>query len=170
MLKVDLRRRDMSSEGKKASIQLTLVSQKLVDLIERNAAELTNSWLADIRKDPNTLTYRQFDRTAVYERAFRVFSQLGKWISHETSKEEVARDYRALGDERRREGFALSEVIQALILIRRNVWRKIMEEGLLDSTYDLYQAIELNNRVSLFFDRAIFYTACGYEQKKCAGD
>ena len=160
----------MSTEGKKDSIHLTLVSQKLVNLIERNAAELTNSWLADIRKDPNTLTYRHFDPKAVYERAFRVYSQLGKWVSHETSKDEVARDYRALGEERRREGFALSEVIQALILIRRNLWRKIMEEGLLDSTYDLYQAIELNNRVSLFFDRAIFYTACGYEQKECAGD
>jgi len=160
----------MSTEGKKDSIHLTLVSQKLVNLIERNAAELTNSWLADIGKDPNTLTYRHFSPKAVYERAFRVYSQLGKWISHETSKDEVARDYRALGEERRREGFALSEVIQALILIRRNLWRKIMEEGLLDSTYDLYQAIELNNRVSLFFDRAIFYTACGYEQKECAGD
>ena len=160
----------MGTEGKRASIHHTLVSQKLVDLIERNATDLTNSWLADIRKDPNTLTYRHFDPDAVYQRAFRVFSQLGKWISHETSKEEVARDYRALGEQRRQEGFALSEVIQALILIRRNLWRKIMEEGLLDSTYDLYQAIELNNRVSLFFDRAIFYTACGYEHKKCAGD
>jgi len=160
----------MSIEGKKASLHLTSVSQKLVDLIERNAADLTNSWLADIRKDPNTLTYRRFDREAIYERAFRVFSQLGKWVSHETSKEEVARDYRALGEQRRREGFALSEVIQALILIRRNLWRKVMEEGLLDSTYDLYQAIELNNRVALFFDRAIFFTACGYEKKKCAED
>jgi len=160
----------MGTEGKRASIHHTLVSQKLVDLIERNATDLTNSWLADIRKDPNTLTYRHFDPDAVYQRAFRVFSQLGKWISHETSKEEVARDYRALGEQRRQEGFALSEVIQALILIRRNLWRKVMEEGLLDSTYDLYQAIELNNRVALFFDRAIFYTACGYEQKKCAED
>lgn len=160
----------MSPEGKKTSIHLTPVSQKLVDLIERNATDLTNAWLADIHKDPNTITYRHFDPKAVYTRAFRVYSQLGKWISHETSKEEVARDYRALGDERRREGFALSEVIQALILIRRTLWRKVMEEGLLDTPYDLYQAIELNNRVSIFFDRAIFYTACGYEQKKCPDD
>jgi hypothetical protein len=160
----------MSSEGKKASFQLTPVSQKLVDLIERNADDLTKSWLADINKDPNTLTYRHFDSAQIYGRAFRVYSQLGKWISHETSKEEVARDYKALGDERRQEGFALSEVIQALILIRRNLWRKVMDEGLLDTTYDLYQAIELNNRISLFFDRAIFYTACGYEQKRCAAE
>ena len=158
----------MSPEGKKVSIHLTPVSKKLVDLIERNAAELTNAWLADIRKDPNTLTYRHFDPEAAYTRAFRVYSHLGKWISQETSKEEVARDYLELGAERCREGFALSEVIQALILIRRNLWRKVMEEGLLDTPYDLYQAIELNNRVSLFFDRAIFYTACGYEKKRSA--
>ena len=50
----------MSPEGKKASIRLTPVSQKLVDLIERNADELTNSWLADIRKDPNTLDLSSF--------------------------------------------------------------------------------------------------------------
>lgn len=160
----------MSTEGKKASIQLTLVSQKLVDLIERNAADLTNSWLADIHKDTSMHTYHHFNHAALYERAFRVFSQLGKWVSHETSKEDVAKDYTALGAERRREGFALSEVIQALILIRRNLWRKIMEEGLLDTTHDLYQAIELNNRVALFFDRAIFYTVCGYEQKQRAVD
>jgi len=160
----------MSPEGKKASIHLTPVSQKLVDLIERNADELTNCWLADIHKDPNTSTYHHFDQSAVYTRAFRVYSHLGKWISQETSKEEVARDYQELGAERCREGFALSEVIQALILIRRNLWRKVMEEGLMDTAYDLYQAIELNNRVSLFFDRAIFYTACGYEKKRRASD
>ncbi len=39
-----------------------------------------------------------------------------------------------------------------------------MDEGLLDTTYDLYQAIELNDRVTLFFDRAIFFTAVGYER------
>jgi hypothetical protein len=160
----------MSTEGKKTSFHHTPVSQKLVDLIERNAADLTNSWLAEIRKETSMLTYQHFDQAALYERAFLVFSQLGKWISHETSKEDVAKDYTALGAARRREGFALSEVIQALILIRRNLWRKVMEEGLLDTTYDLYQALELNNRVALFFDRAIFYTACGYEQKKCAVD
>ena len=68
------------------------------------------------------------------------------------------------GAQRRKEGFALSEVIQALFLIRRTLWRKIMDEGLLDTTYDLYQAIELNDRVTLFFDRAIFFTAVGYER------
>jgi len=140
------------------------VLTRLVELIEQNAAELTNSWLAQMHRDANLPTYHRFDRPELYDRAFRVYSHLGKWISRETSKEEIARDYIALGAQRRKEGFALSEVIQALFLIRRTLWRKIMDEGLLDTTYDLYQAIELNDRVTLFFDRAVFFTAVGYER------
>ena len=141
------------------------VSQKLVELIERNAAELTNNWLADVRKELSLSSYHRFDNIELYNRAFRVYSQLGRWISRETTKDDIARDYMALGAERRKEGFSLSEIIQALILIRRNLWKKILEEGLLDTTLDLYQAIELNNRVMLFFDRAIYYTAVGFEEK-----
>jgi hypothetical protein len=132
----------------------TSVLPRLVDLIERNAAELTTNWLAQIRKDTSLPTYHGFDSIELYSRAFRVYSQLGKWISRETTKEEIARDYIALGAQRRKEGFSLSEIIQALFLIRRT----------LDTTYDLYQAIELNDRVTLFFDRAIFFTAVGYER------
>lgn len=141
------------------------VSQRLVDLIERNATELTNAWLEDIRKEVRLPTYHRFGNVELYERAYRVYSQLGKWISRETSREEIARDYMELGSERRKEGFALAEIIRALILIRRNLWKKVMTEGLLDTTLDLYQAIEMNNQVTLFFDRAIYYTAVGYESK-----
>jgi hypothetical protein len=143
----------------------TQVSQKLVDLIEHNATELTNAWLEDVRKEVSLPTYHRFGNIELYERAFRVYSQLGKWISRETTKEEIARDYMELGAERKKEGFALAEIIRALILIRRNLWKKVMTEGLLDTTLDLYQAIEMNNRVTLFFDRAIYYTAVGYEKE-----
>jgi hypothetical protein len=118
-----------------------------------------------VRQEASLTTYHSHDDIKLSERAYRVFSQLGKWISRETTREDVARDYMALGAQRREEGFALSEIIRALILIRRNLWRKVMDEGLLDTSYDLYQAIELNDRVTLFFDRAIFYTALGYEKK-----
>ena len=155
----------MDSEAKiRHATHSVSVLTRLVELIERNAEELTNSWLAQTRHDPSLPTYQRFDQPELYERAFRVYSHLGKWISRETSKEEIARDYIALGAKRRKEGFALSEVIQALFLIRRTLWKKVMDEGLLDTTYDLYQAIELNDRVTLFFDRAIFFTAVGYER------
>jgi len=141
-----------------------LISQKLVELIERNADSLAKEWLADVQKHADTPTYHKFNPEELYRRSYAVYSQLGKWISYETTRAEIADYYMALGKQRRREGFALSEVIQALIITRRHVWLKVSSEGLLDTALELLRAMELSNRVVLFFDRAIFYTAMGYEK------
>ena len=139
------------------------MSDKLVELIEKNAKQLSINWLSDVRKHPDTPTYHKYNEEELYNRAFDVYSRLSKWISRETSKEEIYKHYFAIGIKRRKEGFALSEVIQALIITRRHIWIKVMSEGFLDTALDMYKALELNNRVILFFDRAIHYTALGYE-------
>jgi len=141
-----------------------LVSEKLVTLIEQNADSLTKEWLEDIRKHPDTPMYQKFNPTELYRRCYTVYSQLGKWLSHETPKQEIADYYIPLGKQRRKEGFSLSEVIQALIMIRRRLWLRVISEGLLDTALELHRAMELNNRVVLYFDRAIFFTAVGYEK------
>jgi hypothetical protein len=140
------------------------ISRKLVEMIERDAGMLAKKWLEDVRRRPETPTYHTFDPDALYRRAHLVYSQLGKWVSYETSKEEIATHYTALGAERRKEGFALSEVIQALILTRRYVWLKVLSDGFLETALELHQGLDLVNRVVLFFDRAIYYTAKGYEK------
>jgi len=142
------------------------ISDKLVKLIENNADQLTKKWLHDVQKHPATPTYHTYDEKKLYNHAFDVYSRLSKWISRETSKEEIAKHYTTLGINRRKEGFALSEVIQALILNRRHVWLKVLSDGFLDSALELYKAMQLNNRVIVFFDRATYYTALGYEMDK----
>ena len=99
-----------------------LLSQKLVELIEQDADKLTKRWLEDVQTRPETPTYHTYDPNELYRRAHHVYSQLGKWISRETSKEEIAEYFSAMGAQRRREGFNLSEVIQALIITRRYIW------------------------------------------------
>jgi hypothetical protein len=142
------------------------ISQKLVELIERNADKLTIRWLEDVRKRPETPTYHTFDPDELYRLAHLVYSQLGKWISYETTKEDIAAHYAALGAQRRREGFSLSEVIQALILTRLYIWLKILSDGFLDIALELHKGLDSSNRVILFCDRAIYYTAKGYEKEK----
>jgi len=142
------------------------ISDRLVELIEKNADQLTKNWLDEVCKNPTTPTYHTYDKDKLYKRAFDVYSRLSKWISRETSKEEIENHYTALGKQRREEGFALSEVIQALIITRRFIWLKVLSEGFLNTALELYQALQLNNRVILFFDRAIYFTTLGYETKE----
>ncbi len=143
----------------------TPVSQKLVSLIEQNAHDLTMSYLKDVKQETSMPTYRAYDEAELYKRAHRVYSQLGLWISQEATKAETKDYWTELGRQRREEGFALSEIIRSLHLIRRHLWLKVQDEGLLDTALDLYQAMELHNRVMVFFDRAVYYAAVGFETR-----
>jgi hypothetical protein len=140
------------------------ISQRLVEMIESSADELARRWLEDVGQRPETPTYHTFDQKLLYRRAREVYSQLGRWISHETTKEDIAAYYTDIGSQRRKEGFALSEIISALIITRRHIWVKVLSDGVLDTALHLNQALELNNRVLVYFDRAIYYTAVGYER------
>jgi hypothetical protein len=139
------------------------LSRKLVGLIEANAEELTKKWMEIVRTHPDTPTYHTYDQDQLHERAYSVYSQLGKWLSDATTKDEIRNIYSTLGRHRREEGFGLSEVLQALTITRRVLWLKIESDGLLDSALDMSLAMHLSNRTILFFDRAMFYTALGYE-------
>ncbi|MDI6850101.1 MAG: hypothetical protein QME69_09960 [Candidatus Saccharicenans sp.] len=141
---------------------LSPVSKKLIEIIEKNAAELTRAYLQDVKKHPSMPTYQSFPEKEVYDRAYLVFSQLGRWISFELESDEMKKYWVELGRIRRQEGFALPEIFLSLCLIRKELWIKIQAEGLLDNALDLYQALELYNRIVTFFDRALYYAIIGY--------
>ena len=141
-----------------------VLSKKLLRLIEKNADELTKKWIAEIKSREDMPTYHAYDEKDLYKRAFSVYSQLGKWLSKDTSKSDIARQYVALGKRRRKEGFALSEVVQALIINRRILWFKVQADGFLDDAITLKAGMDLNNSVVLFYDRAIYFATKGFEK------
>lgn len=141
---------------------LSPVSRKLVDLIEKNAQELTKAYLREVKRHPGMPTYQSFSDQEVYDRAYLVFSQLGRWISFELESDEMKKYWIGLGRKRHQEEFALPEIFLSLCLIRKQLWNKIQSEGVLDNALDLYQALELYNRIVTFFDRALYYAIIGY--------
>jgi hypothetical protein len=141
-----------------------VISTRLVELIERNADRLTRAWLGDVKERPETRTYRTYPNDVLYRRVHEVYRNLGKWICRETTVEEIAQVYTALGRQRYEEGFAPSEVLEALILSRRHLWLLVLQEGFLETALDMHAALDLNARAVLFFDRSMYYTALGFEQ------
>jgi hypothetical protein len=145
-----------------------ILAKNLVNLIERDAESLAKRWLEIVRTHASTPTFHRWDERQLYTRVFKVYSNLGKSISQRNTKKDIAREYIALGRQRYAEGFALAEVIQALIISRRVLWLKVQADGFLDTALDMSLALELNNQVLLFFDRATYYTAVGYEEAALA--
>lgn len=144
--------------------------EELVQLIENSADELTNKWLAAVKKNPSTPTYSEFPEDILYKRAFNCYAQLGYWISHNTTKEEISRNYTALGAKRFQEGFALHEVISSLLLIKKEIWDKILAEKSFQDVLDLSTVFNLSRRIAQFFDRALYFTVCGYEEESRKDD
>lgn len=143
-----------------------MISQLLVDLVMKNADKLANGWLKDVKQNAHTPFYATFDQDLLYERAFEIYKNLGHWLSFQTPKEEISKFYKKFGQDRFEEGFPLPELVYSFILFRRHLWLYILHVGFLDNAYELHRALELNNRVILFFDRAMYNIALAYEEAR----
>jgi hypothetical protein len=59
-------------------------------------------------------------------------------------------------------GFGLSEVLSSLTLLRKHVLTYPMDQGVWHGTLDVYRVLELEHRVILFFDKAMYHATRGY--------
>jgi hypothetical protein len=139
-----------------------MISEKIVLLIKENAKLLTNRLLQDLYAREETIHYRNLDRDLLYQRVYDVYSRLDAWLQGNKVKGEVRNHYIDLGRQRYHEEIPLEETVMALMLIKRHLWLFVNESNFLDSSFLLNQALEFNNRVVLFFDRAIYFTTIGY--------
>lgn len=143
-----------------------MISQKLIELIEKNADELTKRLMKDLLTREETKHYRELPEDRVYERVHDVYSRLDSWLGGDKAKTNIRKYYTELGAQRYREGIPIHEVMMAFMLIKRHLWLYVVENQIIDSVYELQRVLELNNRVVLFFDRVIFFVAIGYEDER----
>lgn len=153
------------SVGKEGSLLSAgnYVSDKLIKLIEKNAEVIANRWLMDVCSNKSTPSYAIKDLGASKQRIMVVIGQFSKWLGGVYDDQDIRKFYRKLGYERRTEGFALSEVLSAISLTRKHIWEFALSHGMWNSTIDIYMTLELERRMMLFFDRASFYVARGFE-------
>jgi hypothetical protein len=141
-----------------------MLERRLVALIEDHADELAKRVARKIREDPRTTGYERIDDPELISRSRRVYAHLGRWV-RAASEGLVEEEYYHLGEIRRSEGIPLSQVVTALLLIRRNLWQFVDSQGA-DSNLELRQQLDLELLVVRFFDRAILHTIRGYEAEE----
>lgn len=142
-----------------------MISETMISIIKDNADELTKRLCKDLLSREETRSYRNLDKDIVYERVYDVYSRLDSWLSKDKPKGEIQSHYIRLGEQRFKEGIPLAEVVMALMLIKRHLWLYTLEKHFFDTSFEFQQALEFNNRVVLFFDRAIYFTTMGYEKE-----
>ncbi|HEY5527458.1 MAG TPA: hypothetical protein VIK02_07745 [Candidatus Anoxymicrobiaceae bacterium] len=141
-----------------------VVATKLVKIIEKNSSVIADRWVDDVTTLPYTRSYWNAPREELHERADSVCNRMGYFLGRRLPREKLAAFYKRLGEARRADGYGVEEVVMALMLLKRHIWLFVLQEGFLTTNLELYQALELNNRVVLYFDRAIYYVTQAYSE------
>ncbi len=143
-----------------------ILATKLVKIIEKNADIIADNWVDEVTTARYTRSYWNVPREELHERAASICNRIGYFLSRRLPKERLASFYRRIGKARYEEGFSVEEVVMALFLLKRHIWLFVLQEGLLTANLELYQALELNNRVVLYFDRAAYFVVKAYQDEE----
>jgi len=139
-----------------------MLSDALVSIIQEHAFQISAAWLADVRMNPTTTGYRKLDPDQLLPRAEFAVRQFGRWLTGEEVTHEVREFYWRLGRERRQQGVKAEDVLSSLTLLKKHVWTFARERGVWERPIDVYRVLELDRRLVLFFDRAMFHMLRGH--------
>lgn len=146
-----------------------MIALKLVRLIEKHADELAQGLIQSVTQHPQTQIFcKNIPREELRDRAYEIYKHLTAWLTEKTD-DEIRQKYFALGERRAEQQIPLHEVIFALLLVKENLWRGVKQSGVGDTAIELFQALELVDRVNQFFDKLIYYVAVGYESAYISG-
>lgn len=138
-----------------------MFSYRLVRLIEAHADALAAGL------EEKVLASCHMDRIPAHElreRVYEIYRHLGEWLLGKNELD-IEHRYREIGARRARQGIALSEVVQAIVLTKENLWEFLKSEAVMDRAVEIMGELELLQMLEMFFDKAIYYAAVGYEEE-----
>jgi len=141
-----------------------LLSDALITLIRDRAPEVAHLWIAEVQGSPTTRAYARLGAADLAEEAASVLSQFARWWSGADVRDEVREFFRRRAADRRAGGVELHEFLSALMLLRKTIWTFARDQGVWERPIDVYRVLELDRRLVLFFDRALFHAARGCAQ------
>jgi len=145
-----------------------MISAKLIKMIEDHAEQIARELVNDIKTNPKTKSYHHFSAEEIHRRVYDVYRNLSDWLIDKTESE-IQQSYMALGKERFEEKIPISQVIFSLVLTRNHLVEYVKRHGLADTALEFFMELELLFLVTKFYDKAIYYTVCGYEERQTKG-
>jgi len=141
-----------------------MFSYRLVRLIETHADALAKGLEERVQTSALVSHVRTIPGHELRERVYEVYRHLGEWLL-DKNELDIEHRYREIGARRSRQGVPLSEVVQAIVLTKENLWEFLKSEAVIDRAVEIMGELELLQMLEMFFDRAIYYAAVGFEEE-----
>ncbi len=141
-----------------------MFSYRLVRLIESHADALAGGLEEKVQSSPQVIHFRTLPTHELRERVYEIYRHLGEWLLGKNELD-IEHRYREIGMRRARQKVPLSEVVQAIVLTKENLWDFLKSEAVMDRAIEIMGELELLQMLEMFFDRAIYYAVVGYEEE-----
>jgi len=139
-----------------------MLSDAFIEVIRDHAEEIGDLWLAEVQTNITTPSYARYGAASLRRTAETALSQFGLWLGGAGAEADIRAFYRTIGKQRREEGFGLHEILSSLMLLRKHIYVYARSCGIWERPLDVYRVLELDRRLVLFFDRAIYHVTRGY--------
>lgn len=141
-----------------------MFSYRLVRLIESHADALAGGLEEKVQTNSQVCHFRAIPPHELRERVYEIYRHLGEWLLGKNELD-IEHRYREIGVRRAEQRVPLSEVVQAIVLTKENLWEFLKSEAVMDRAVEIMGELELLQMLEMFFDRAIYYAAVGYEEE-----
>lgn len=145
-----------------------MFSYRLVRLIESHADALAAGLEEKVQASCLIAHFREVPAHELRERVYEIYRHLGEWLLGKNELD-IEHRYREIGARRARQHIPLSEVVHAIVLTKENLWDFLKSEAVMDRAIEIMGELELLQMLEMFFDRAIYYAAVGYEDEVAQG-
>ena len=138
---------------------------RLVRLIETHSNELASALLNRVHNSEATPDYFLVPDEDLRERVYEIYRHLGEWL---ISRDEfdLEQRYEKIGARRAKQDVHFSQVAWAIVLTKDNLWEFLKRHSEMERPVEVFGELEMLQLLDLFFDRAIYYAAVGYEKAR----
>ncbi len=141
-----------------------MFSYRLVRLIESHADALAEGLEEKSTEQSPGYSFSRYFGVELRERVYEIYRHLGEWLLGKNELD-IEHRYSEIGRRRAQQKVPLSEVVQAIVLVKENLWEFLKSEAVMDRAIEIMGELELLQMLEMFFDRAIYYAVVGYEEE-----
>lgn len=139
-------------------------TRKYVELADQHAEKLAKRWLGDVQNNNRTPTYKNLNEQKLLFQCAWFYRNFSKMFVDEKITDDARKYFRIYAAECFEMGIPLTEMIYALILMRRHIWLYAEFQMVFSSAIERQQALDTLNRTIVLFDYAGYEVTREYQE------
>jgi hypothetical protein len=138
-------------------------ADKLIEITERHAREISEQWCKDIKKNNRTPSYHTIPQEECVAQALNFFKNLSRVYFSQRPSRDLYEYFTQYAADRYNDGIPCPEAIYALFMMRTHMWEYADSQAIFVTPMDHLKAIEALHRTTHIFELGVFFVAQKYD-------